>query len=345
MTMRFGIFSVADHYPELERSLPQFYQELLEQGQLADRLGFHSFWVAEHHFHEYGSVPRPAVFLSSLAAVTSSIRLGTSVAVLPFDNPIRTAEDYAMLDVLSKGRLEFGVGSGYLQHEYDGFGIDVQERRERFDEALDVIRTAWRGERFSHHGKFFQYDSVQLNVVPHQTPSPQIYIAVLRNEAAVFVGRKHLGMMMIPYATTERIDELRDTCAAFKREFIASGPQHHNDEPRIPFGLHCFCAESTSKAREYARPYMDHYVRTRLYAKQRDFDDLIEKDVLAVGDPDEIIRVANIYKDAGLTDFLMIMNFGGLPHEAVKKSMQLISKEVLSHFSGSKEPLTPQAHF
>lgn len=333
--MRFGLFSVVDHYPnELERSTAVLYAELLEQARLADQLGFYSYWIAEHHFHEYGAIPRPAVFLSAVAAITRQIKLGSAVAVLPFDNPLRVAEDFAMVDILSGGRLEFGVGSGYLEHEYAGFDLDPQERRARFDESLDIIRKCWTGDKFSFAGNHFKINAVRLNVVPLQSPSPPIFIAVLRNEAAVFVGRQKMGMMMIPYASTEELAELSTTCAAYKDEHSRSGGESQN--ARIQFGLHCFCASSTEQARELARPYMDRYVRTRLYARQRPFDELIEKNLLAIGDPKEIIRVGRLYEQAGLTDFLMIMNFGGLPHDSVLESMRLIASEVLPAFAESK---------
>lgn len=150
--MRFGIFSVADHHPELGRTPRQLYAELIEQAQLAEDLGYGSFWVAEHHFHHYGIVPAPAVFLTAIAQHTQTIRLGTGVVVCPFHHPLRVAEDYALLDILSGGRLNFGAGSGYLAHEFAGFNIDPQEKRQRFDENLDVILRAWRGERLTVEG-------------------------------------------------------------------------------------------------------------------------------------------------------------------------------------------------
>ncbi|MBI4255431.1 MAG: LLM class flavin-dependent oxidoreductase, partial [Candidatus Rokubacteria bacterium] len=153
--MRFGVFSVVDHYPaELPRTSGQFFGELLEQAEAAEQLGFDSFWVAEHHFHEYGAIPSPAVWLAAAAQRTRRIRLGSAVVVLPFRNPLQVAEDYAMVDVLSGGRLNLGVGSGYLRHEFEGFGVRVEDKRERFDEALDVVLRAWTGERFSYDGRF-----------------------------------------------------------------------------------------------------------------------------------------------------------------------------------------------
>ncbi|MBX9686791.1 MAG: LLM class flavin-dependent oxidoreductase [Candidatus Obscuribacterales bacterium] len=330
--MRFGIFSVVDHYPvELNRSCSDFYKELLDQSQLADELGFYSFWIAEHHFHEYGIIPRPALFLAAAASRTKRIRLGSAVAVLPLDDPIRTAEDYAMLDLISNGRLEFGVGSGYLQHEFDGFSIPIEERRERFDEALSIIRMSWQGERFSFKGSHFEIANLCLNVLPVQKPEPPIFIAVLRNEAAVFVARQKLGMMMIPYASTEKLEELEITCQCYKTELMNICTDD-SFEARIQFGLHVFCADSTEEARAIAKPYIERYTRSRLYAKKRSFEELIEKDLIAVGDPEEIIRVASRYKKAGMTDFLLLLNFGGMPHQLVENSMRRIAGFVLPAF-------------
>ncbi len=334
--MHFGIFSVVDHYPkELSRNSGELYGELLDQAEAADALGFDSFWIAEHHFHEYGGIPRPPVWMAAAAERTRRIRLGSAVVVLPFDNPLRTAEDYAMVDVLSGGRLNLGVGSGYLKHEFDGFGVRVEDKRERFDEALDILLTAWRGERFSYRGTYHRVVDVQLNVLPVQKPRPPVWIAVLRNEAAPFVGARGFPIMMIPYATTESLEEITATARAFKTTFVRAGGRP--EDATIPFGLHTHCAETTAQARAEAREPMDRYVRTRLFARQRPFDLLVDKDLLAVGDPDEITRVARRYREAGLTHFLAISNFGGLPHQQVLRSMELMAKHVLPRFGHSPE--------
>ena len=332
--MRFGVFSVVDHSPaELPRTSGQFFGELLEQAEAAEQLGFDSFWVAEHHFHEYGAIPSPAVWLAAAAQRTRRIRLGSAVVVLPFRNPLQVAEDYAMVDVLSGGRLNLGVGSGYLRHEFEGFGVRVEDKRERFDEALDVVLRAWTGERFSYDGRFHTMRDVQLNVVPVQRPRPPVWIAVLRNEAAPHVGKRGFPMMMIPDATTERIDELAETVAGFRGAFADAG-----GDPRaasVPFGLHAYCADSFERATAEAKPAMDRYVRTRLYARQRPYELLVEKSLIAFGSPEDVIRVARRYEQAGLTDFLAITNFGGLEHARVLRSMELLAKHVLPAFGGS----------
>jgi alkanesulfonate monooxygenase SsuD/methylene tetrahydromethanopterin reductase-like flavin-dependent oxidoreductase (luciferase family) len=329
--VKFGIFSVVDHYPkELPRTSGQLYAELLEQVEAAEEWGFESFWIAEHHFHEYGGIPAPPIWMAAAAQRTKRIRLGSAVVVLPFDHPLRAAEDYAMVDILTSGRLNLGAGSGYLAHEFEGFGINPEEKRERFDEALEILLRAWTGERFSYEGKYHRVKDVQLNVVPVQKPHPPIWIAVLRNEAAPFVGRKGFPIMMIPYATTESLAEIAQAVKVFKEAFAESGK-----EPALataPFGLHTFVADSFAEARAHAKEAMDRYVRTRLYAKQRPFDLLVEKNLIAFGSPDEVIRVARLYADAGLTHFLAITNFGGLEHKKVLRSMELMAKHVFSAF-------------
>jgi alkanesulfonate monooxygenase SsuD/methylene tetrahydromethanopterin reductase-like flavin-dependent oxidoreductase (luciferase family) len=329
--MRFGIFSVVDHYPKhLPRTSGQLYAELLEQAEAADELGFDSFWIAEHHFHEYGGVPRPPIWMAAAAERTRRIRLGAAVVVLPFDHPLRVAEDYAMVDVLSDGRLNLGVGSGYLKHEFEGFGIHPEEKRQRFDEGLEILLRAWTGERFSYRGRYHTVSNVQLNVVPVQKPRPPVWVAVLRPEAAAFVGRRGLPVMMIPYASTEQVDELAFTVREFRQALLDAGGR--SEDATVPFGLHAYCSDSFDDARAEAQDAMDRYVRTRLYAKQRPFQVLAERDLIAFGSPDDVARVARRYADAGLTHFLAITNFGGLEHKRVLRSMEMIAKHVMPRF-------------
>lgn len=326
--MKLGVFSVVDHYPgELPRATGELYGELLEQAQAADEWGFDSFWVAEHHFHPYGAIPRPPIWMAVAAERTRRIRLGSAVVVLPFDNPLRSAEDYAMVDVLSGGRLNLGVGAGYLQHEFAGFGLDAADKRERFDEALTVLCRAWTGERFSFEGRFHRLRDVQLNVVPLQRPRPPVWVATLRAEGAARVGARGFPAMLIPYASAETVDEMARGLDAYRRAFAAAGGRP--EDATAPFGFHAHCAETTAQARAEAREPMDRYVRTRLYAVQRPFETLVEQDVVAFGDPDEILRVARRYERAGFTHFLAIPNFGGLPHKQVLRSLELMARHVL----------------
>jgi alkanesulfonate monooxygenase SsuD/methylene tetrahydromethanopterin reductase-like flavin-dependent oxidoreductase (luciferase family) len=330
--MKLGIFSVVDAYPDEDaRPVQQLYSELLEQAELADKLGFDSFWIAEHHFHPYGVVPRAAIWLAAAAQRTRRIRLGAAVVVLPFDNPLRTAEDYAMVDVLSSGRLNIGVGSGYLQHEFAGFNLDSAEKRQRFDEALGIITQAWSGARVEHNGRFYKARDVQLNVLPVQKPMPPLAVAILNNDAARFVGAYGANLMLIPYATVERGADLASIVQAYdagRRE--SSDVVVRAGSGDVYFALHAYCGETIEQAQQESRAYFERYARTRLYARQRPFETLHQNELLAIGDSMYISRLMRQYDAMGLTHFLAITNFGGMPHAAVCASMSRLAACLLS---------------
>src|ERR671933_278109 len=133
-----------------------YFQQILEQVQLAEELGFECWWFTEHHFLLYGgAVPNPAVMLAAAAARTSRIRLGSAISILPLRHPLQTAEDYAMVDVTARGRLEFGMGLGNTAVDYRHYGVPREESRARFEEAAEIVTRAWAGERFSYAGRFW----------------------------------------------------------------------------------------------------------------------------------------------------------------------------------------------
>src|SRR5215510_10063253 len=151
--MKFGLFGGAKSSGEGPVGDSTGYAKYIDYVLRAEALGFHSVFVVEHHFTGVGQLSASLNFLSYLAARTRSLRLGTAVVVLPWHNPALLAEQVATLDLLSGGRLDFGVGKGYRQPEFAGFCIPIEEATERFDEALAFLRKAWStGERFSHHG-------------------------------------------------------------------------------------------------------------------------------------------------------------------------------------------------
>ncbi len=159
-------------------------KEQMELMYEAETLGFDSVWPAEHHFTEYGYCASPQVSLAAVAARTKRIRLGTGVVVLPFHNPVRVAEDFAFLDLMSDGRVDLGVGRGYQPGEYAGFGLaDKQgESRAMFDEAINLVRQCWTEERVTFKGKYYQVDDLVVRPKPLQQPHPPIYMACLSAE-------------------------------------------------------------------------------------------------------------------------------------------------------------------
>ncbi len=331
-TMRYSIFSVQDHYPETtypghERTVPQLYQEVIDQARLADRLGYDTFFVAEHHFHEYGAVPNPAVMLAHLAAQTQRIRLGSAISILTFHDPRVVAESYAMLDSLSGGRLVMGVGSGYLKHEFEGFGIDGSEKRERFDENLDLVRRLLSGERVTHQGTYQQLDGVQLNVPPVQQPHPPIKVAVLRAEAAYHVGRAGHDLVSVPYASVDSWDDIAPLVASFREGRGAAGRPMGPDDAIL--ALHTHVAESDEAVRRNAEKPFDLYVDSRLYAKKQTFDDILESGLSLFGTPETVADKLVALHEMGVRHVMMLQNFGHMPPETVKRSMTLVAEEVM----------------
>ena len=228
--MKLSMLTVADHYPDQPRRVGQFYNEIIEQAVLADELGYEAFFIAEHHFHPYGAVPNPAVLLAAIAQRTKRIRLGPAVTILPFRDPKTVAEDYAIVDQISGGRLVLGLGSGYLKHEFAGFGRDPAEKRERFDEGMAIVKRLLAGERVEFRGKYNTLDNVELNVQPIQKQAP-IYVAALAREACYYIGRQGNGLLTIPYGTLNHFDEMAPLAESFERGRKESGA------PPMPGGL------------------------------------------------------------------------------------------------------------
>src|SRR5262249_47643427 len=182
---------------------------------LAERLGYDSVWAREEHFYFFGICPSPQLFLTALARETSRLRLGTAISLLPFENPLRKAEDFAMLDILSNGRLNFGVGRGIIPAHFVGFGVDPHESRARYEESLAIIRQAWTQDTFSYEGKFWQVPSLSVAPKPLQKPHPPIYRGTLSPES--FEGAAIVGdnAFVVPWLSApipemkKRVDRYR----------------------------------------------------------------------------------------------------------------------------------------
>ncbi len=325
--MRMSIFSVQDHYPGRERTVAELYRQVVAQAELADSLGYDTFFVAEHHFHEYGVVPNPAVMLSTLAQRTKRLKLGTAISILTFHNPLTVAESYAMVDVLSGGRLVLGVGSGYLKHEFAGYAIDPAEKRDRFDENLVLVKRLLSGERVSFEGRYTSVDAVQINVQPLQREVP-IYVAVLRREAAYHVGLQGHDLMCVPYASLDRFDEIADLVAEFRRGRAAS-PRPAAAENAAVVTLHTHVAESDAEAGEHAADAFDLYVDTRLYAKKAVYDDIIASGLSLFGSVETVADKLVALHRAGVDHVSTLHNFGLLPEPHVHRSMRLLMEKVM----------------
>jgi len=324
--MKLSVFSVQDHYPAQARSVQELYGQVIAQAEHADALGYDTFWVAEHHFHEYGVVPNPAVLLSSLAQRTKRLRLGTAISILTFHNPLTVAESYAMVDVLSGGRLVYGVGSGYLSHEFAGYQIDPAEKRDRFDENLAIVRRLLAGERVTTDGKFGKVDAVALNVVPVQREVP-IYVAVLRREAAFHIGKQGNNLMCVPYASLENFDQIGDLIAEYRRGKAEASVSASDDDAVVT--LHTHVAETDETARRNAEAAFNLYVDTRLYARKSTYDDAMRNGLHLFGSVETVAEKLVQLHRFGVRHVSTLQNFGLMPQEKVRASMERLMRDVL----------------
>ena len=299
--MRYSIFSVNDHHPRLARTVPQLYSQVMRQCELAESLGYDTFFCAEHHFHEYGAVPDPAVMLSALAQRTKRIRLGTAISILTFHDPRRIAETYAMVDMMSGGRLVFGVGSGYLAHEFAGFGIDPKEKRDRFNERLDIVKRLLAGETV---GK------AVLNVRPHEGRVPPIYVAVLAREAAYHVGKQKNRIFTVPYASCRDFADIGTMLAEYRKGRDEAGLPRDDDDH--VFTLHTYVAASDEEARAQAKAAYDLYVDTRLYAKKHVYEDIIANGICLFGSVATVAEKMRRLHEMGIRHVATMHNFGAL---------------------------------
>src|SRR6266404_1565854 len=196
--MQFGLFGSAQARrsgPDTDSS--QGFRDFIDNNVEAEALGYYSTFLVEHHFTGFGQVSASLNLLTWLGARTRHLRLGTAVVVLPWHNPVLVAEQAATLDLLSSGRLDFGVGKGYREAEFSGFCIPIAESTERFDEAIEVIRKAWTSEgRFSHHGKRWHFENVVVEPSPVQRPHPPFWLGAGSAESIRRAAREGYNLLL-----------------------------------------------------------------------------------------------------------------------------------------------------
>jgi alkanesulfonate monooxygenase SsuD/methylene tetrahydromethanopterin reductase-like flavin-dependent oxidoreductase (luciferase family) len=325
--MRYSVFSVNDHHPRLARTVPQLYAQVMRQCELAESLGYDTFFCAEHHFHEYGVVPDPAVMLSALAQRTKRIRLGTAISILTFHDPRRIAETYSMVDLLSGGRLVFGVGSGYLAHEFVGYDRDPKEKRDRFNENLDIVKRLMAGETLAYKGAFSKSEKVVLNVFPHEGRVPPIYVAVLAREAAYHVGKQKNRIFTVPYASCTDFADIGRMLEEYRKGLSEAGLPAHDDDH--VFTLHTHVAASDEEAKLQAKAAYDLYVDTRLYAKKHVYEDILANGIHLFGSvPTVSAKMRDLYA-MGIRHVATMHNFGALEPRLVERSMTMFAREVM----------------
>ena len=265
--------------------------------------------------------------LSALTQRTKKIRLGTAISILTFHDPRRIAETYSMLDMMSGGRLVFGVGSGYLAHEFAGYDNDPKEKRDRFNENLDIVKRLMAGETLSYKGQFSKSEKVVLNVLPHQGRVPPIYVAVLAREAAYHVGKQKNRIFTVPYASCKDFDDIGTMLAEYRKGRAEAGMAADDDDH--VFTLHTYVARTDEEAKAQCKAAYDLYVATRLYAKRHEYEDILANGICLFGSVETVAEKMCRLHEMGIRHVATMHNFGALAPDLVERSMTMFAKEVM----------------
>jgi alkanesulfonate monooxygenase SsuD/methylene tetrahydromethanopterin reductase-like flavin-dependent oxidoreductase (luciferase family) len=340
--MRFGFFDqlpCAAGYTERQR-----YRDIIAQIELGDDLGFDAAWLGELHFSRAFSIlADPLMVLAAAAQRTSRIRLGTAVTLLPLHNPVKIAEEAAIADILSDGRLELGVGRGTAPLHYSGYDIPQEESRERFDEALDFILKAWTEEIFSFEGKHFRASGLSVVPRPVQSPHPRLRIAANSPDTFPMAGRRRFPIFATPLINPP--DKLKEGLAVYRQAFAEGDtalafPVHVTTSrararAECEPGLLRFLREAAERLRPLGQADVKSFEAFRQVLARIErvsFEDL-DREMGVFGDPDYCVeRVRALRREYAMDEFICYFNQGGImDHALVRETMMLFAKEVMPH--------------
>ena len=337
--MDFGIFLL------LQSPTAKSHQEIFSRGtdlaKTADKLGFESVWCAEHHFSTYGYLSRPLMFASHLATQTEKIRVGSAVVVLPLHHPLIVAEEIATADLLSNGRLDIGLGRGYQVYEFERLGIKLEESRERFEEAVDILLLAFKGEPFSFNGKHFKFGETSIFPTPVQKPRPPIWVVGQSEESIVATAKRGFNLVSGGFGVSlERLKEFRKSfddllVGAEQKENIRVSTQRAvyvtNDESELPEIIEQarWNMRVTLSLRQGLERVEKGHAQAIPFDNEPSDEELIDR-YFVMGTPATCIEKLSEIRDVmGLDHFNANFWFGNLEHKQVLRSMELFAKEVM----------------
>lgn len=319
------------------------FRRLVEFAQSAEDLGYDAVWFAEHHFSNYGYIPNPLLMATRVAAETSRIRVGTAVLVLPFWDPLRVAEDIAMTDQLTAGRLEVGVARGYQPFEFRRFGLDQSEARDRTDESLAILTRALSGETFSYDGRFHSIPETTLYPAPLQQPRPPIWLAAHTKESFE-VGARY-GLRALTTQSGRPVSTLEQGWANYQaaRSAYPQAPQQFgvqaqvivtptDDEARGQMEHFLYQSRQATALRQGREHVVSGVSEPQPFEGEPDLDEMFENRTLS-GAPATVIRKLRRYQEvSGMTLLSCVLHGGAMKPETVQQSMRLFAEEVMPAF-------------
>jgi alkanesulfonate monooxygenase SsuD/methylene tetrahydromethanopterin reductase-like flavin-dependent oxidoreductase (luciferase family) len=323
------------------------FRKQMEEVELAERLGIDQIWFFEHHLIPSGPVPSPNLLIAAAARTTRRIRFASMVNILPFRHPLLVAEEAAMLDNLTDGRFDMGLGRGLRPPEFEAFGVDQGQSREMFLESFDIIRRVWADENFEHRGRYWTVrKDAPLSPPLVQRPHPPFLVSAQSEESLRWAAQYD-----IPFAQIDSlVEQARHAAALYREVQIAHG---HPPVPRLYLMREIYVAETDAQARAEAEPYLlrywdlwnrytqftqsgklpdsyDFWRRQAPMLHAMSFDEIVARDMVILGSPETVANT--IRRLAGQVDLMglaMIFKLGAMPYEMVERSMRLFGEGVM----------------
>jgi alkanesulfonate monooxygenase SsuD/methylene tetrahydromethanopterin reductase-like flavin-dependent oxidoreductase (luciferase family) len=356
MSLIFGVFDTFSHAEGEMRRAADLYDEHLDDARLADRLGYEYFFFIEHQNAGFPCVSSPTVYLAALAQSTRRIRIGAMVFQMPLHNPVRLAQDSALIDQLSRGRFDFAIGYGTRIGEFAPWNIDFKERRGMGLEAMEIVLKAWMQEKFSYEGAHWKFKDASPQPRPFQSPHPPVWVGGHSETSFDYAAKNNFHVAQ--NIDVERL--ITDKFAYFRKAWHSHN--HPGPMPRLMLVRHVHVAETDAKARAEAEPYMlegliglDGVKRAkslrieeatpqmletaRVYLKTAEsYDFWIDEGLAFIGSPETVAReIAAQQERVGYDVLLTQHNIGNMPHVLAHRSIELFGKQVIPAFKTEAE--------
>jgi probable F420-dependent oxidoreductase len=334
--MRFGLYSSIANPPRGDQ-IDRCIDEVIAEAQLAESVGFDSCFFGEHHQDADGFLPSPLIVATAVAARTRTLRVGTSVILLPLHHPVHLAEDAITLDLVSKGRLVIGVGIGYQPADFNAFAVPMDERLARFEESVEILRLCWAGEPFSFRGKHYTLEDVRIMPRPYQKNGPPLWIGASVAAAARRAGRIADGFVGTPSTSLANATALTTEYVRATRE--AGRPAH------VVQMRDAWVAKTRAEADAVYGPHVMTAYKYYWDNKLAEFRSIpagtpftlenLAPDRLILGDPETCVREFHRWREAtGAQTFLLRFRHahsGGPPHDRILEAIRLFGERVLPH--------------
>lgn len=342
--MEFGIF---DHLDRRDEPLGKFYNDRLKMVSAAEAAGFYGYHIAEHHATPLGMAPSPNLFLALIARETERLRFGPMVYLLPLYHPVRLIEEICMLDHLSGGRLDVGVGRGVSPHEVSCYGIDPSKTRDMFEEALDVLIAGLTHDRLDHDGAWYRVPDMPMELRPVQQPYPPLWYGAANEAGAEFTARH--GMHLVTQGGNERV---KDMIARYRETWDETGDDPARagspvEDPLAGVGRHVLIADTDAEAERLAEPAYGHWFASlaKLWRDHGgmpvtgmiidDYSKARRLGVAVVGSPETVrAELAAQADEIGFNYFVGQFAWGCLTHEQEMHSLKLFAAEVMPALAG-----------